>query len=195
MEARTFNFNNTPITFEFASDDNLMINATEMAKVFNKDVFSFLRINGTKEYINAYCRTADLRSEDEFSPNGKLIKVINSGRNNGTWMERSVALKFAAWLDPDFEVWVYKTIDALIFGEFYELKEKIRAAADRKARIEFLRNQLKNDPNVDKRVSELIELESKDKKENPSRYAALNRQLSEMKTQFIIKFEEESKSE
>lgn len=81
------------------------------------------------------------------------------------------------------------------FGEFYELKEKIRAAADRKARIEFLRNQLKNDPNVDKRVSELIELESKDKKENPSRYAALNRQLSEMKTQLIIKFEEESKSE
>lgn len=195
MEARTFNFNNTPITFEFASDDNLMINATEMAKVFNKDVFQFLRIDSTKNYIEAYCQTADLRFGDEFSPNGKLIKVVKGGEHNGTWMERSVALKFAAWLDPDFEVWVYKTIDALIFGEFYELKEKIRAAADRKARIEFLRNQLKNDPNVDKRVSELIELESKDKKENPSRYAALNRQLSEMKTQLIIKFEEESKSE
>ncbi|WP_446788243.1 KilA-N domain-containing protein [Macellibacteroides fermentans] len=195
MEARTFNFNNTPITFEFASDDNLMINATEMAKVFNKDVFDFLRMNTTKNYIEAFSQTVNSRFGDEFSPNGKLIKVVKGGEHNGTWMERSVALKFAAWLDPDFEVWVYKTIDALIFGEFYELKEKIRAAADRKARIEFLRNQLKNDPNVDKRVSELIELESKDKKENPSRYAALNRQLSEMKTQLIIKFEEESKSE
>lgn len=195
MEARTFNFNNTPITFEFASDDNLMINATEMAKVFNKDVFDFLRMNTTKNYIEAFSQTVNSRFGDEFSPNGKLIKVVKGGEHNGTWMERSVALKFAAWLDPDFEVWVYKTIDALIFGEFYELKEKIRAAADRKARIEFLRNQLKNDPNVDKRVSELLELESKDKKENPSRYAALNRQLSEMKTQLIIKFEEESKSE
>ena len=195
MEARTFNFNNTPITFEFASDDNLMINATEMAKVFNKDVFDFLRMNTTKNYIEAFSQTVNSRFGDEFSPNGKLIKVVKGGEHNGTWMERSVALKFAAWLDPDFEVWVYKTIDALIFGEFYELKEKIRAAADRKARIEFLRNQLKNDPNVDKRVSELIELESKDKKENPSRYAALNRQLSEMKTQLIIKFEEESKTE
>lgn len=195
MEARTFNFNNTPITFEFASDDNLMINATEMAKVFNKDVFDFLRMNTTKNYIEAFSQTVNSRFGDEFSPNGKLIKVVKGGEHNGTWMERSVALKFAAWLDSDFEVWVYKTIDALIFGEFYELKEKIRAAADRKARIEFLRNQLKNDPNVDKRVSELIELESKDKKENPSRYAALNRQLSEMKTQLIIKFEEESKTE
>ena len=193
METKTFTFNETPITFEFSSDDNLMVNATEMAKVFNKEVSGFLKIESTKKYINAYCQTADMQSDNEFLPSGKLVKVVNGGRYNGTWMERSVALKFAAWLDPLFEVWVYKTIDNLIFGEFHELKEKLKSAADRKARIEYLRNQIKNDPNIDKRVSELMELESKDKKENSSRYATLNKQMVEMKNQFIIRFEEENK--
>lgn len=193
MSTKVFNFNETPITFDFNSAENVMVNATEMAKVFNKEVSGFLKVDGTKNYINAFCQTEDLPFGNEFTPNGKLIKVVKGGEHNGTWMERSVALKFAAWLSPKFEVWVYKTIDNLIFGEFHELKDKIKAAADRKARIEYLRNQIKNDPNIDKRVSELMELESKDKKENPSRYATLNKQLVEMKNQFIIRFEEENK--
>lgn len=164
-----------------------------MAKVFNKDVFDFLRMNTTKNYIEAFSQTVNSRFGDEFSPNGKLIKVVKGGEHNGTWMERSVALKFAAWLDPLFEVWVYKTIDNLIFGEFHELKEKLKSAADQKARILYLRNQIKNDPNIDKRVSELMELESKDKKENSSRYATFNKQMIKMRNQLIIKFEEENK--
>ena len=31
-------------------------------------------------------------------------------------MHRILALKFAAWLDSDFEVWVYSTIENLLFG-------------------------------------------------------------------------------
>ena len=38
-----------------------------------------------------------------------------------------------------------------------------------------------------------MDLESKDKKENSSRYATLNKQMVEMKNQFIIRFEEENK--
>lgn len=193
METKTFTFNETPITFEFSSYDNLMVNATEMAKVFNKEVSEFLKFDETKNYIESYCQTENLSFGNEFSPIGKLIKVVKGGEHNGTWMERSVALKFAAWLDPLFEVWLYKTIDNLIFGEFHELKEKLKSAADRKARIEYLKNQIKNDPNIDKRVFELMDLESKDKKENSSRYATLNKQMVEMKNQFIIRFEEENK--
>jgi hypothetical protein len=46
-------------------------------------------------------------------------------------MHRVLALKFAAWLDPDFEVWVYSTIDTILFGHYKELRaateEKIKA--------------------------------------------------------------------
>lgn len=68
MENRIFNYNGNNITFNMNSDENVMINATDMAKAFNKDVSGFLRLDSTKEYINAYCQTADLRSENEFTP-------------------------------------------------------------------------------------------------------------------------------
>ena len=189
METKTFTFNETPITFEFSSDDNLMVNATEMAKVFNKDVFQFTRIESTKSFIQTclkpqFCGLLGIKTEDD---------LIISRQKAGTYMHRVLALKFASWLDPEFELWVYSTIDQILFGEFQDLKEKLKSAADRKARIEYLRNQIKNDPNIDKRVSELMELESKDKKENSSRYATLNKQMVEMKNQFIIRFEEENK--
>ncbi len=35
-------------------------------------------------------------------------------------MHRVLALKFAAWLSPDFEVWVYSTIEKLLFGKHVE---------------------------------------------------------------------------
>ncbi len=189
METKTFTFNETPITFEFSSDDNLMVNATEMAKVFNKDLFQFTKRDDTISFIDVCLKPA----------NAGLLGIVNksdlivSRQKAGTYMHRVLALKFASWLDPEFELWVYSTIDQILFGEFHELKEKLKTAADRKARIEYLKNQIKNDPNIDKRVSELMELESKDKKENSSRYATLNKQMVEMKNQFIIRFEEENK--
>lgn len=49
-EVTKFNYEGYDITFEF-SDGNKMINATEMAKSFNKKVNDFLRLKNTKDYI------------------------------------------------------------------------------------------------------------------------------------------------
>lgn len=168
METKTFQFNGKEIAFEMVGE-NVVVNATEMAKVFNKEVSGFLRLDGTKSYIQAFCESEDLHSEDEFTPNGKLIKVVNGGKHNGTWTERSVALKFAAWLDPHFEVWVYKTIDKLLFGEYELIHKKVVEAAERKAEIEKLRTELQNDPNTDERTKRLFMLEAQEKKENKNR--------------------------
>ena len=192
MATKVLNFENNRIAFDINADENVMVNATEMAKIFEKDVFGFLRLDSTKAYIQAYCQTADLRSENEFSPEGKLVKVVNGGRNNGTWMERSVALKFAAWLSPKFEVWVYKTIDEILFGEYIQVKAKLKEAANRKLRIEKLNNELSTDPNADKRIQELFQLEETEKKETKSRFSQLGKRIKEYK-QMIIKFEEEKK--
>lgn len=40
-------------------------------------------------------------------------------------MHRILALKFAAWLDPEFELWVYQTIDDIIFGSLNETESAI----------------------------------------------------------------------
>lgn len=40
-------------------------------------------------------------------------------------MHRILALKFAAWLSPDFELWVYSTIDKLLFGKYAEREKSL----------------------------------------------------------------------
>ena len=53
MATKVLNFENNRIAFDINADENVMVNATEMAKIFEKDVFGFLRLDSTKAYIQA----------------------------------------------------------------------------------------------------------------------------------------------
>ena len=59
MATKTFSFEGHTISFDFDSDEKVMVNATEMAKVYKKDVYNFLKQNGTKSYIEAYTQTCN----------------------------------------------------------------------------------------------------------------------------------------
>ncbi|MBI5916182.1 MAG: KilA-N domain-containing protein [Bacteroidetes bacterium] len=116
-----FDYEGQKISFEFA-DGNKMINATEMAKPFGKRVNDFLRQQGTQEYI--------VLLEDRYgnSRNGttiEVLRVVQGGLSEiqGTWMDEKLALKFAAWLSPAFELWVYDKIQELLTTGKTELKE------------------------------------------------------------------------
>ena len=115
-----FNYEGNPISFEF-NDGLRMINATEMAKPFSKSVSDFLRLKGTKDYIEVLTE----RYKAEKTKKYEILRVIKGGDPNiqGTWMDERLALKFASWLAPAFEVWVYEKIqDLLING--HTLMEK-----------------------------------------------------------------------
>lgn len=122
------NFGGADVSFEpFVVENNVMVNATQMAKAFGKDVYDFLKINSTQKFIEAYCQTEDIRFGEEFSPTGKVVKIQKGDPSvSGTWMNRILAIKFAAWLDPYFEIWVYKTIEEIMFGFSRENDESIR---------------------------------------------------------------------
>lgn len=120
-----FNYEGQTITFEF-SDGNKMINATEMAKPFGKQVGGFLRTKETKQYIQLLEeRYADLH----IGQNREVLRVIKGGDtttggvSQGTWMDEKLALKFAAWLSPTFELWVYDRIFELLTTGKTELKQ------------------------------------------------------------------------
>ena len=117
MSIKKFRFRGETITFGLSTDNRTMVHATALAKVFNKEVYDFLRCDSTKQFIRTYCEILGLRYENEMTPNGILVKVNRGGCHNGTWMERSVALKFLAWLDPDFEIWIYKTKEDTLFNK------------------------------------------------------------------------------
>jgi hypothetical protein len=98
-----------------------MINATEMIKPFkNKRVNDFLRLKQTKDYIFA------LEERYGNSRNGdvqEVLRVVQGGipELQGTWMHEKLALKFAAWLSVDFELWVYDRIYELLLEGKTEL--------------------------------------------------------------------------
>lgn len=108
-----FDYEGVDISFEFA-DGSRMINATEMIKPFkSKRINDFLRLKQTKEYINALeSRYGNSRNGDKQA----VLRIVQGGipELQGTWMDEKLALKFAAWLAVDFELWVYDRIFELL---------------------------------------------------------------------------------
>lgn len=115
-EVTKFNYEGTVISFEFL-DGNKMINATEMIKHFpDKKMNNFLRNATTKEYILILeTRYANKRIGDD-SQEREVLRIVKGGKPElqGTWMDEKLALKFAAWLSVDFELWVYDRIEELL---------------------------------------------------------------------------------
>ena len=145
MEVVHFIYNEKDVDFLPSGNDNVMVNATQMAKIFGKLPKDFLKNDDTQNFIQACLRRAKKTAELRFLESGKKenspfldIKsesdLVDSKQKSGTWMHRILALKFAAWLDPDFEVWVFETIDKIILGHYKEQKEataeKLRAERD-----------------------------------------------------------------
>lgn len=94
-------FENTLIAFDF---DNEMVNATDMIKSFpNKRMNDFLSNQQTNDFIKVLTLKA-----------GNTVFKTEPGRYGGTWMNKLLAYKFAAWLSPEFELFVYEIFDNFI---------------------------------------------------------------------------------
>jgi len=106
---------NTPIVYDykgskisFANGENVMVNATEMAKPFDKRPAKWLELPSAKDFLSAL--TAIRKSDTA------LIQTNSGGINGGggTWMHEDVALEFARWLSPAFAIWCNDRIKELL---------------------------------------------------------------------------------
>jgi hypothetical protein len=158
METKEFKFKESVVYFEI-SDKNVMVNATQMAKTFNEDINHFTRLDSTKKFIEACLKTPDVG----FLNVEKEEDLIISKQKTGTWMHRILAIKFAAWLDPFFEVWVYSTIDELLFGSYKEDEESLRKIARIQSDITKKEDELKNN-SILKEIEALKKSEASEKR-------------------------------
>jgi len=155
MEIVHFIYNEKSIDFQPNGNDNVMVNATQMAKLFDKDLFQFTKSENTKNFISSCLKPANagllgIKTEED---------LIISKQKSGTWMHRVLALKFSAWLNSDFEVWVFYTIDQIILGHYREIKQATIDKVRAEQQLENKRQQLlKEHPEV---FSEYLEIESK----------------------------------
>lgn len=100
MKAIEFIYQDTVIEFMVnPQSDNVMVNATEMAKAYNKRIDDFTRLSSTQDFISAL--VSHLNREDNHAHLRDYVveDVINSSKKRGTYMHRILALKFAAWLN------------------------------------------------------------------------------------------------
>ena len=121
MEIVKFVYNDQEVEFQPMGLDNVMVNATQMAKVFGKRIDHFLKTDHAQEFIKVLELTPFGGSSEPLSKE-EIIKTVNGV---STFMHRILALKFAAWLDPQFELWVYTTIDKLINHYYREHRDAL----------------------------------------------------------------------
>lgn len=113
-----YEYNGQEVEFDFLKE-NVMVNATEMAKVYDKKVELFMKSDHAKSYIEAIILPP---FGGRIGVNSMEDLVQNRGRN-GLWMHRYLAIYFAMWLDPKFSIWVTVTIEELINGGSHQRKE------------------------------------------------------------------------
>lgn len=103
---QVFQYAGSSITFE--KGDEVMINATEMAKSFGKLTKDFLANKSTKIFIEELSAVRGI-------PPSALVQIIKGGNGDqGTWMHEDVALEFARWLSPAFAIWCNDRIKELL---------------------------------------------------------------------------------
>lgn len=66
MEITIQNYNDHPITFQIERNEKMMINATEMAKVFDKRVNDFMSMETTQEFVKEALKSGDSRNLKVF---------------------------------------------------------------------------------------------------------------------------------
>lgn len=119
-----FSYEGANITFQNGA--NVMVNATQMGRSFDKQPAMWLRTSQVKEFLSALQKSklqkSSLNDSQEVNASGGLtnelygglVVTVRGGANPGTWMHQDVALEFARWLSPMFAIWTNDRIKELL---------------------------------------------------------------------------------
>ena len=107
METSIINFDYKGSQISFNKGENVMVNATEMARPFEKKPVDWLKNAQTQEYLTELSKVRIITLAD-------LVQVTKGGNNPGTWMHEDAALEFARWLSPAFAIWCNDRIKELL---------------------------------------------------------------------------------
>lgn len=174
MKSVQFIYEDTEIHFLVNPDqENVMVNATEMAKAFGKETREFLRNQNTKSFIQI--AETEPYSVGNYPPNN--LKMIENRSRNGVYFHRILALKFAAWLDPKFEFWVFSTLDELMFGHYKKHWEAHTRQEAARLKMETLKQKMLTAPTAEM-VIEYFEAELSFNTSKYEKSKAIRNQLS-----------------
>ena len=103
-----FNYNETPVSFQIR-DGTLMVNATEVAKLFDKRPNDFLNLPSTQKKIKTIINRHGLVINQLV-----ITKRGSPKEGGGTWLNEDLATSFAQWLSFSFGLWLHDRIKELL---------------------------------------------------------------------------------
>lgn len=108
-------YNETEISFSISNTDkDVIVNASEMASAFNKNPKDFLKLKETEKYVNTLL--THLNFEKDI-PSHKYEDIVFI-KNDLVFMHRKLAIKYASWIDMNFGIWLFETVDDILFGNY-----------------------------------------------------------------------------
>ncbi|QQF90693.1 KilA-N domain-containing protein [Histophilus somni] len=114
----TAHYNGTEVFFQ----DDAYLNATAIAKYFNKRPNDWLALPTTQEYIETLCKKTETRKSGNATKVGKshFVKTVKGGKDlsqQGTWLHRRLAVAFARWLNVEFAIWCDEQIEKILISK------------------------------------------------------------------------------
>lgn len=113
---QVFSYKGSSVTF--SNENGMWVNATEMAKPFDKFPYDWLQLQSSKDFLSALVSIRGLNYENRginYEESSQFIKTVE-GRNGGTWFHEDVAIEFARWLSPAFAIWCNDRIKEILTG-------------------------------------------------------------------------------
>lgn len=106
-------FNGISVSFRA----NGYLNATQIAKHFDKRPNDYLILDQTKRYISALAEHLTVTRKTVTKEN-QLVIVKQGGIaiEQGTWLHPKLAIHFARWLSAEFAVWCDEQIEIILSG-------------------------------------------------------------------------------
>lgn len=118
---------------------------TDMGKATGKQVGDWLRLKGTKEYIDVLSSVTGVAVT-------QLLQVIQGGEpeKQGTWANKQLCIRFAQWCSPEFAVQVDLWIEEIMTKGYVDIRnlsasEIILAQAQRLVDLERQQKQTEQD--------------------------------------------------
>jgi len=110
-------YKDTPVSF----NTDGFLNATKVAKQFNKRTKDFLRTKETKEYVSELAKTMGRICLTEQN---QIVTVVQGGdpENQGTWIHPKLAIYFARWCSANFAVWCDQQIEKILKDKILKCK-------------------------------------------------------------------------
>lgn len=145
--SKIFSYNGNDVLFDIK--DDVMVNATQLAKIYRKRPNDYLSLPATNQLINAITRKYGI-SENQLV----ISKAGSSHNGGGTWMHRLIVVDFCQWLDIDLKLWCTEKLDELMRYGITATQPTLEQMINNPDLVISLATQLKNEREQKQRLEQ-----------------------------------------